>query len=167
MARGSWWSADAATLDAIDQSLWTLQPTEFIPHCRINDEAHIVARSPVVLAESAEASLPDRPILVNLGAEVPARFERFERLIDIVGSDDADKLAGRTRWRHYKDRGYAIRTHPLRRERELMAQRTPPRFVPTLTTVLELPPEPAHARWKRLHRSSRPPPCWSLRRPSR
>jgi DNA polymerase-3 subunit chi len=104
--------ADGATLDAIDQSLWTLQPSEFIPHCRITDGAHIVARSPVVLAESGEDSLPDRPILVNLGAGLPARFERFERLIDIVGSDDADKLAGRTRWRHYKDRGYAIRTHP-------------------------------------------------------
>jgi DNA polymerase-3 subunit chi len=104
--------ADGATLDAIDQSLWTLTPTEFIPHCRIDDDAHIVARSPVVLAESGEASLPDRPILVNLGPELPARFERFERLIDIVSSEDADKLAGRTRWRHYKDRGYAIRTHP-------------------------------------------------------
>ncbi|MGJ7510192.1 DNA polymerase III subunit chi [Variovorax sp. GT1P44] len=105
--------ADGATLDAIDQSLWTLQPTEFIPHCRITDDAHIVARSPVVLAESGEAALPDLPILVNLGAELPARFERFERLIDIVSSDDADKLAGRARWRHYKDRGYAIRTHPF------------------------------------------------------
>jgi DNA polymerase III subunit chi len=104
--------ADGATLEAIDQALWTLQPAEFIPHCRITDEAHIVSRSPVVLAESGEASLPDRPILVNLGAELPARFERFERLIDIVSSDDADKLAGRTRWRHYKVRGYAIRTHP-------------------------------------------------------
>lgn len=26
-----------------------------------------------------------------------------------------------------------------------MTQRTPPRFVPTLTTVLELPPDPVHA----------------------
>ncbi|SEA05703.1 DNA polymerase III subunit chi [Variovorax sp. YR216] len=104
--------ADQATLDAIDQSLWALQPTEFIAHCRSGDEAHVVARSPVVLAESGTTSLPDRPILVNLGAELPARFERFERLIDIVGSEDADKQAGRTRWRHYKDRGYAIRTYP-------------------------------------------------------
>ena len=65
----------------------------------------------MVLVDSAAGALPDRPILVNLGAELPARFERFERLIDIVGSDDADRQAGRARWRHYKDRGYAIRTH--------------------------------------------------------
>lgn len=105
--------AEAAVLDAIDQSLWKFGPTEFIAHCRGDDAPFIVARSPVVLAESGAASLPDRPILLNLGAELPPRFERFERLIDIVSSEDADKLAGRTRWRHYKDRGYAIRTHPF------------------------------------------------------
>jgi DNA polymerase-3 subunit chi len=109
--------ADPATLDAIDQSLWTLQPTEFIAHCRCHDEPHVVARSPVVLIESGStdsemAALPDLPILLNLGAEPPANFERFERLIDIVGSGDADKQAGRARWRHYKHLGHAIRPHP-------------------------------------------------------
>jgi DNA polymerase-3 subunit chi len=104
--------ADPDTLDAIDQSLWTLQPTVFIAHCRCGDEPHVVSRSPVLLAQSGMTSPPERPILVNLGAEPPASFERFDRLIDIVGSDDADKQAGRVRWRHYKDRGYAIRTFP-------------------------------------------------------
>jgi DNA polymerase-3 subunit chi len=103
--------ADATLLDAIDQSLWTLAATEFIAHCRSGDETHVVERSPVVLAPSGDAALPDRPILVNLGAELPPRFERFERLIDIVGSDDADRAAGRRRWRHYKDRGYVVRPH--------------------------------------------------------
>ena len=105
--------ADPETLDALDQALWTLQPSEFIAHCRGTDEPCIVSRSPVVLADRGMPSLPDRPILLNLGAEVPSGFERFERLIDLVGSGDADKQAGRARWRHYKDRGYAIRTHPF------------------------------------------------------
>jgi DNA polymerase-3 subunit chi len=104
--------ADPETLDAIDQALWTLQPSDFIAHCRDTDEPSIVSRSPVVLADRGTPPLPDRPILLNLGPEVPAGFERFERLIDLVGSDDADRQAGRARWRHYKDRGYAIRTHP-------------------------------------------------------
>ncbi|MDM0017028.1 DNA polymerase III subunit chi [Variovorax saccharolyticus] len=103
--------ADAAALEALDLALWKLAPSEFIAHCRSDDAPFIVERSPVVLADSAADALPDRPILVNLGAGLPARFERFERLIDIVGSDDADRQAGRARWRHYKDRGYAIRTH--------------------------------------------------------
>jgi DNA polymerase-3 subunit chi len=104
--------ADRTTLDAIDQLLWALQPAEFIAHCRGGDEPHVVSRSPVVLAESGATELPPRPILVNLGPEAPESFERFDRLIDIVGSDDADKQAGRARWRHYKDRGYAIRRFP-------------------------------------------------------
>ena len=104
--------ADGALLDTLDQALWKLSPTDFVAHCRAGDAPHVVERSPVLLADGGDGQLPDRPILVNLGAELPPRFERFERLIDIVGSEEADKLAGRARWRHYKDRGYAIRTHP-------------------------------------------------------
>jgi DNA polymerase-3 subunit chi len=104
--------AEPQVLDAIDIALWKISPSEFLAHCRSDDAPALLARSPIVLADSGSASLPDRPILVNLGAGLPAGFERFERLIDIVGSEDADKFAGRTRWRHYKDRGYAIRTHP-------------------------------------------------------
>lgn len=103
--------ADAATLDAIDLSLWTFSPVEFIAHCRGTAEAHTLARSPVVLSESGAAPLPHQQVLVNLGVELPAGFERFERLIDIVSNDDADRHAGRGRWRHYADRGYAIRRH--------------------------------------------------------
>jgi DNA polymerase-3 subunit chi len=50
-------------------------------------------------------------VLVNLGHAVPGGFERFDRLIDIVSADDADRQAGRSRWRHYADRGYAIQRH--------------------------------------------------------
>ena len=62
-----------------------------------------------VLAAAADAALPHRAVLVNLGTEVPAGFERFERLIELVAEDEASRGAGRARWRHYKDRGYGIR----------------------------------------------------------
>lgn len=103
--------ADAAMLDTIDLSLWTFSPVDFIAHCRDTGETHTLARSPVVLSASAAAVLPHQQVLVNLGVELPDGFERFERLIDIVSNDDADRLAGRRRWRHYADRGYAIRRH--------------------------------------------------------
>lgn len=104
--------ADRATLDAVDQSLWTMAPTEFVAHCRIGDEPYVVRRSPVVLAEEgSQLPLPVLPILVNLGAEVPAGFERFERLIDIVSEGEADRRSGRVRWAHYKAGGFAIRHH--------------------------------------------------------
>jgi len=52
-------------------------------------------------------------ILVNLCAESPAAFSRFERLIEIVSLEEADRDRARERYRFYKDRGYEIRTHNL------------------------------------------------------
>ena len=52
-------------------------------------------------------------VLVNLCPESPPVFSRFERLIEIVGLDEAERDLARTRFRFYRDRGYDIRTHDL------------------------------------------------------
>ena len=52
-------------------------------------------------------------MLVHLGAAVPSGFERFERLIELVATDDTDRAHARQRWRHYADRGYQIKRHDL------------------------------------------------------
>jgi DNA polymerase-3 subunit chi len=104
---------DAQALDAVDAALWQLSPVDFVAHCRSDAPAHVVARSPVVLSvEGADAAtLPHREMLVNLGLEVPAGFERYERMIDIVSDETNDRHVGRSRWRHYADRGYTIQPH--------------------------------------------------------
>ncbi len=105
-------------LEAVDAALWQLAPSDFVAHCRGGAEAHVAQRSPVWLTEApSDVLVQQRPVLVNLGAEVPAGFERFDRLIEIVTSDEADRRAARRRWRHYADRGYAIGRHDLARER--------------------------------------------------
>ena len=100
-------AGDDALLDEIDQRLWQLAPTEFVAHCRAHADPTVLQGSPVVLGLPA-ATLGDRPLLLNVGTEVPTGFERFERLVELVGADAADVHAGRTRWRHYKQRGYAL-----------------------------------------------------------
>lgn len=102
---------DGDVLGAIDVALWRLSPVDFIAHCDVDAEATVLARSPVVLAVRDGAPLPHRQVMLNLGAEVPSGFERFERLIDIVGDDEQDRRTARIRWRHYADRGYAIVRH--------------------------------------------------------
>lgn len=101
-------------LAALDAALWQLAPSDFVAHCRSDGEAHVAQRSAVLLAQALDDTLPsERPVLVNLGDDVPPGFERFERLIEIVTGDDGDRQAARLRWRHYADRGYAIRRHDL------------------------------------------------------
>ena len=99
-------------LDRLDSDLWTFSATDFVPHCRAQAEPELLAASPVVLATQTEG-LPHRQVLVNLGVEVPTGFERFERVIEVVGQDDADRQLARTRWRHYADRGYTMTRHDL------------------------------------------------------
>lgn len=102
-------TGDAATLDAIDAALWQVVASDFVAHCRADAQAHVLQRSPVVLAAAADGALPHRSVLVNLADGVPPGFERFERLIELVSADEGERVAGRTRWRHYADRGYSIR----------------------------------------------------------
>ncbi len=100
-------------LRRLDQALWTFSALEFIPHCHVAAaDAQVVAASPVVLAEAPRGT-PHQEVLVNLGGPVPEGFERFERLIELVSQDEADRLQARTRWKHYADRGYAITRHDL------------------------------------------------------
>ncbi len=99
-------------LGQLDVALWTFAPLEFVPHCRAGADAVLRERSPVLLAESP-LDAPHHQVLVNLGGEVPGGFERYERLIEVVTQDEADRGNARSRWKHYADRGYAITRHDL------------------------------------------------------
>jgi len=106
-------TGDAEMLRSLDIELWTFSPLEFIPHCHAAAaEPQVLAASPVVLAETARGT-PHQDVLVNLGNRIPDGFERFERLIEVVSREEGDRQDARARWKHYADRGYAIKTHDL------------------------------------------------------
>lgn len=101
-----------ATLGQLDVALWTFSPVDFVPHCDLDSDARVLAASPVILASSTEA-VPHRQVLLNLGRQIPAGFERFERLIEVVGLDDEGRQLARGRWKHYTEQGHAITRHDL------------------------------------------------------
>lgn len=97
-----------AQLAALDEALWTFSEQDFLPHVRAD---HALAmQTPVVLTADDGAELPHHQVLINLAMRTPAHFARFERLIEIVSPDEADRLAGRERYRYYQQRGYPL-TH--------------------------------------------------------
>jgi DNA polymerase-3 subunit chi len=102
-------TADTALLRELDAALWTFSPLDFIPHC-YDAPAPVRERTPIVLAETLHDA-PHVEVLLNLGAQVPQGFERFERLIEVVCADEADLQQGRMRWKHYASRGYAMTRH--------------------------------------------------------
>ena len=106
-------TGEADAITRLDGQLWALSPTDFVPHCEAGSaDANTLAASPIVFCASCDLS-PHHEVLLNLGPVVPPGFERFERLIEVVGPADADRQSSRQRWKFYQDRGYAIRRHDL------------------------------------------------------
>jgi len=100
---------NAGEAETLDQLLWTFAAGSFIPHQRGDTSDPGV---PVVIGHDAPpASFND--VLVSLAPEVPPYYERFQRVAEIVGGDDADKQRARDRFRFYRDRGCAPETHTL------------------------------------------------------
>lgn len=98
---------DGAIAQRLDQLLWSQPALGFVPHVAAGHR--LAAETPVVIA----ARLDDAPhddVLVNLDGELPPGFARFRQLVEIVGTDDADRLPARQRFKFYRDRGYELRT---------------------------------------------------------
>ena len=105
--------APPATLEQLDGLLWTFEATEFVPHLRLADGETVAPRlrhTPIWLVEHV-AQAPHHDVLLNLGDELVPGFESFAKVIEIVPEDAAPKQAARQRWKHYADRGYALKHH--------------------------------------------------------
>lgn len=92
--------------------LWAAPAIGFIPHCAPDDQ--LAAVTPVIVDHDGTNLLHDQ-VLLNLRAEWPPFFSRFQRLIEIVSLDEEDRRLARDRFRFYRDRGYEIRSHDLSR----------------------------------------------------
>lgn len=104
-------------LEALDAALWTFSQRDFIPHCTADAPEHIRSATPIMLASACEP-LQHCDVLLHLGqGEAPEGFERFERLIELVSSEAADRQGARARWRYYAERGYSIKTHDAAAQR--------------------------------------------------
>ncbi len=99
---------DAETAHALDRLLWLDPPLSFLPHCRM--DSAIASETPIWIDERLEHRGP-AAVLLNLHPEPPPFFSRFERLAEVVSSDEAQIVAGRARFRFYRERGYELRQH--------------------------------------------------------
>lgn len=102
---------EAATIDRLDQALWTFEALEFVPHIvlprDVGDAARLAA-TPIVLVKGATAAPSECRIGVSLAGHPVADVGAFDRLIAIVGLDPEHREAGRERWREYQRAGHAV-----------------------------------------------------------
>jgi DNA polymerase-3 subunit chi len=97
-------TAEPALLSQLDELLWSVSPTDFLPHCVVGGGGNRAVYSPVLLAETP-AGCPSDSVLINLGQGIPDGFERFDRFLEVVSAGQ-DRLEGRQRWKHYVEHGH-------------------------------------------------------------
>ena len=106
-------TAPSATLAHFDRALWTFDALEFLPHVMLKPNQPVPDRlraTKLWLVEDVHRA-EQHDVLVNLGTDAPQGFETFAKLIEIVTSDESDRAAARSRWKHYESRGYEIKQH--------------------------------------------------------
>jgi DNA polymerase-3 subunit chi len=97
---------DAAVLDEL---LWTFRDGSFVPHELLRG-ATPAAAAPVTIG-CGENCGESRDLLINLDDDIPDFAAAFERIAELVSSDDDCKQAGRQRFAAYRDAGHEIETH--------------------------------------------------------
>jgi len=98
----------------LDELLWAFSSTDFLPHCFIDDEA--AAETPIVLTDDFSSialnQIPHADIMIHLGMRMPqdvdALLTRFPRIVEVVTVNEAERLAGRERYKAYRDLGHEL-----------------------------------------------------------
>jgi DNA polymerase-3 subunit chi len=98
----------AAQTAALNDALWNLAPTDFVPHVPAEDA--LAAQTPVLITDNEQQDFPHYDMLVNLTRRVPDGLDRFQRVFEIISTDEQDAAAGRKRYVAYKQQSYPL-TH--------------------------------------------------------
>lgn len=109
------WHTDEQELVSFDALLWTFSDRSFVPHERV-PHPDAPCEAPVRLLVGAPGPAPGRPvdIIVNLAAEVPPFLKLTRRVAEILDGDEGRRLAGRARFKVYKDLGVTPTYHPIK-----------------------------------------------------
>ena len=99
---------DRAQAEQLDRMLWDFRPASFLPH-GLHGERH----ADTIAIGWGQEPAGHNDLLINLQAEVPAFFSRFQRVAEVVTQDPARIEALRSAWRFYRERGYPLEKHDL------------------------------------------------------
>lgn len=99
---------DAAQAAKLNDALWTFSDTDFLPHVMAGDA--LAPHTPVIVTHDETGDFPHADMLVNLTRRVPSTVDKFQRVFEIISTDEDDAAAGRKRYVAYKQQSYPL-TH--------------------------------------------------------
>jgi DNA polymerase-3 subunit chi len=101
------YARSAERLSQYDSALWTFSALDFLPHVHVGSP--LAAATPILLALDP-ATAPASDVLLTLDDDTPpdftALFARYERVIEVVSRDEADRARARSRFKTYREHGF-------------------------------------------------------------
>jgi DNA polymerase III subunit chi len=101
-----------ADAQALDDLLWTFNDRAFIPHKLCLDE-HSTDRATKIHLTALPTAAPGADLLVNLSAQLPAQWQHYSRIAEIIDADEERRRLGRERFKSYRDLKVTLETHQL------------------------------------------------------
>ncbi len=94
----------------LDDLLWSFRPDSFLPHCLIDTD---IDEEVSVVIGSGENFLDKFDVLINLSENFPSFSKQYDRVVEIICSNESSKALGRQRWLDYKNAGFELEKHDL------------------------------------------------------
>ena len=100
---------DQALAEQFDEMLWQLPTDSFVPHNLAGEGP--AGGAPVEISWQMPAQF-NRPVLINLTANMPEFHQRFGQIYDFVPAEEQLKQQARERYKHYRAAGHQLETLP-------------------------------------------------------
>ncbi|MBS0591131.1 MAG: DNA polymerase III subunit chi [Proteobacteria bacterium] len=94
--------------DALDEKLWAFEDDAHIPHQLAGDDDDAI--TPVLIVAPGVRTA-DRALVINLREECAPGL--FERVLEVVPADEAQRAGSRARWKTYKAAGFEVNKHDM------------------------------------------------------
>lgn len=94
--------------ETLDEKLWDFDAHAFIPHQLAGDDDDAITAVLIVPPGIAAA---DRALVINLRDDCAPGL--FERVLEVVPADEAQRLGSRERWKTYKQAGFEVAKHDM------------------------------------------------------
>lgn len=111
------YTQSAEQAQQLDELLWTFKANSFLAHKNELSESEVdrTFHYPIIIsADIKDDTIPlKHPFLINLSNTIPAFYQHFKRMAEMVDKHAEDKEAARKRYRSYRDKGYTLNKYDL------------------------------------------------------
>ena len=90
--------------EQLDEKLWEFDELAFVPHQIAGDDDDAI--TPVLIAPP-QTQVADRVLVINLRDDCAPGL--FERVLEVVPADEAQRAGSRQRWKIYQHAGFEVK----------------------------------------------------------